>query len=130
MTPLARANLVLLGALVGHILDHSLNQDPRTLPATGAAVGIAGFAIVASSAVLAIWRRALAPQVGLAAAVATAGGFIAVHLLPSWSHAVSDPYWTFHPNVISWLLIASPLAASAWLARVSLQSMPVAAPAR
>ena len=114
---LARANLVLFALLIAHTLDHGLNQPPRTLPASADFIGIAGFILVAASATLALRRSPLAPAASLYAGGLTALGVVAVHLLPHWWGFVSDPFWDFHANALSWLiplaLLASALAVTA-----------------
>jgi len=116
MTTLARANLVVFALLATHTIDHAANQPARDLPVTGTFVGVAGFAIITASAVLALRRSGLAPVAALAAGATTALGVIAVHILPVWSEAISDPYWDFGANALSWALLLAPLVASLWLA--------------
>ena len=116
MSQLARANLLLFALLLAHTVDHAVNQPARDLPATGTLFGVAGFAIAAVSSVLALQRRApAAAGAALAAGLATAAGLVAIHLLPAWSEPVSDPYWDFAANALSWALLAAPLAVSLWL---------------
>lgn len=132
MTKLARLNLLLFALLAGHVLDHAVNQPQRDLPATGGAIGLLGFLIVAASATLALRRSPLAPAASAVAGALTAAGFVAIHLLPSWSGAISDPYWDFDANALSWLLLVAPLLASIALAvagaRAALDPGAVASP--
>ena len=116
MSTLAKLNLLLFALLTAHVVDHAVNQPSRDLPATGGLVGVAGFAIVAASTVLALRRSHLAPAVAVFAGAASALGFAAVHLLPAWSEPISDPYWDFAANAVSWALLLAPLAASIALA--------------
>src|SRR6476659_361756 len=116
MTSLAKANLILFALLAAHTLDHAVNQPSRDLPATGSVIGIAGFVIVAASAVLALRRSAMAPAAAMFAGVATTVGFLAIHVLPAWSEPISDPYWDFAANALSWALLIAPLAAAIALA--------------
>lgn len=116
MTLLARLNLLLLALLVAHTLDHGLNQPARDVPASGTAIGLAGFALLAASSVLALRRSPLAPATAIVAGLATVTGIVAVHLLPGWWGFVSDPYWDFDANALSWALALAPLLAGIWLA--------------
>ena len=119
MSTLAKANLALFALLALHTVDHAANQPSRELPDTASVIGIAGFAIVALSTVLALRRAASAPAASLFAGLVTAGGFVAVHLVPTWSGAISDPYWDFEPNALSWALMRAPLAAALVLAAIA-----------
>jgi len=123
MTALARANLLLFALLIAHTVDHGANQPARELPATGTFAGLAGFAIVAASSWLALRRGGLAPAAAIGAGLATAAGLIAIHLLPAWSEPISDPYWDFSANAMSWALLAAPLLASLWLAAVGARAL-------
>jgi hypothetical protein len=116
MTRLAKLNLLVFVLLIGHVVDHSVNQPARHLPVTGGLFGIAGFVLVAASATVALRRHPAASAVSLFAGVMTAIGFVAIHLLPDWSGAISDPYWDFNANALSWLLLLAPLGASIALA--------------
>src|SRR4051812_45825372 len=100
MSRLAKLNLLVFALLVTHVLDHALNQPARDTPATASVVGVAGFAILAASTVLAIRRSPIAPAASAFAGFATAFGFVAVHVLPSWSEPISDPYWDFAANAL------------------------------
>lgn len=128
VTRLARANLLVLVLLAAHTLDHAVNQPQRSLPATGGVVGVVGFVILAISATLALRRSPLAPAASALAGSLTALGFVAIHLLPQWSGAISDPYWDFSANALSWVLLLAPLAAALALAAVAAREL--AAPPR
>jgi hypothetical protein len=123
MSKLAKANLILFVLLIAHLVDHAVNQPTRDLPATGTAAGLAGFVIVATAAVLAIRRSPLAPAAAIVSGAATAAGFVAIHLLPSWSSEISDPYWDFSANAISWALIIAPLIAAGWLIALGVREL-------
>jgi hypothetical protein len=112
VTRLARANLALFALLIAHTLDHALNQPSRTLPASAGFIGIAGFVIAAASTTLAARRSPLAPMASLYAGAVTALGILAVHLLPSWWGFVSDPFWDFNANALSWLILLATFAAA------------------
>ena len=119
MSPLAKAGLLLFALLALHTLDHGVNQPAREQPGSAELVGLAGFAIVATSAVLALWRSPLAPAAALAAGSLTVLGVLAVHVAPEWADWVSDPYWDFDANALSWLSLAGLLAAAVWLTIVA-----------
>src|SRR5436190_4801843 len=123
MTSLAKANLLLFALLIAHIVDHAVNQASRDLPATGSVLGIAGFVIVAASTVLALRRSPAAPAASVFAGVATTIGFLAIHVLPAWSEPISDPYWDFAANAVSWVLLVAPLAAAIGLAVVGMREL-------
>jgi hypothetical protein len=123
MTSLAKANLVLFALLTAHTVDHAVNQPSRDLPATGSVLGIAGFVIVATSAMLALRRSPAAPAAAVFAGVATTIGFLAIHLLPAWSEPISDPYWDFAANAASWALLIAPLAAAIALAVIGMRRL-------
>jgi hypothetical protein len=116
MTRLAALSLLLLATLVAHTLDHALNQPVRDGPASGTAIGIAGFAIVAAASVLALRRSPHAAAASVFAGAITAFGIVAVHLLPGWWGFVSDPYWDFEANALTWVLAMAPLAVGLALA--------------
>jgi hypothetical protein len=113
---LLRANLLVLALLVAHVLDHSLNQPSRDLPASSGFVGIAGFLLVAASTQLAVRRNRHAAVAAAAAGTLTAIGVIAVHLLPRWWGFVSDPFWDFDANALSWVILIALLGAALLLA--------------
>ena len=124
MTTLARLNLLLMAALFAHTLDHGLNQPARTLPASADVIGIAGFVIVAISAVLAIRRSPAAPIAAVLAGSATVLGLLAVHLTPYWWEFVSDPLWDFGANALTWVLTLVVLGLAAALAVAGARSLP------
>jgi hypothetical protein len=121
VTRLAKANLLLFALLIAHLIDHAVNQPARDLPATGSAVAVIGFAIVAASTVLAVRRSPLAPEAAVIAGLGSALGFAAIHLIPDWSEPISDPYWDFSANALSWILVIAPILASLALAGLGLR---------
>jgi hypothetical protein len=123
MPTLAKANLLLFGLLIAHLLDHAFNQPTRDLPATGSAVAVIGFAIVAASTVLAVRRSPLAAAAAVVAGIASALGFAAIHLVPEWSEPISDPYWDFSANALSWALVIAPIIAALALAALGLRAV-------
>lgn len=127
---LIRLNLLLFALLVVHTIDHAVNQPARDLPATGSLVALAGFAIVAASAVLALRRSPVAAAAAVITGLATAAGLLAIHLTPRWYDAVSDPLWDFGANAVTWALTLAPLVAGLALAAAGsreLQSRPATA---
>jgi hypothetical protein len=115
MDSLTRWGLALFALLGAHTLDHALNQPSRDVPALGGVVGLLGFAIVAAAVVLASRRSTYAPEAAIAAGTATVFGFLVVHVMPDWT-PLSDPYWDFEANALSWLLLIAPLGAAVGLA--------------
>ena len=108
-TPLGRAALLLAAADVLHAVDHT--RQGRDLGGEVYAAGIAGWIALAVLLVLVARRHRLAAPYAAAVGVSVAAGFVAVHLLPHWS-ALSDPYPSFHPDALSWGLVALPVAAA------------------
>ncbi len=123
MTALAKLNLLLFGLLIAHVVDHGVNQPTRDLPPTGTAVAVIGFAIVAASTVLAIRRSPLAAPAAFVAGAGTLLGFAAIHLVPDWSEPISDPYWDFAANALSWTLVIAPIVVSLGLAALGLRAV-------
>ena len=123
MTVLARTNLLVFALLIAHTVDHAVNQPGRDLPTTGTLVGVAGFVIVAASTLLALRRSRWAPVAALFTGLATAAGIVTVHLAPAWSEAISDPYWDFDANVLSWVLAIAPLIGGVALAASGARAM-------
>lgn len=107
--------LALFGALALHIVDHGVNQPARDVPATGTVVGVLGFVIVAVAVVEALRGSRYAPWAAVVAGAGTVVGFVLVHLLPEWYAEISDPYWDFDANALSWILLALPMGLAAWL---------------
>ncbi len=48
----------------------------------------------------------------------TAIGVVAIHLLPYWWGFVSDPFWDFHANALSWLIVLATLGAALAVAAI------------
>lgn len=119
MTVLARLNLLVFATLIAHTVDHAVNQPTRDLPATGTLVGVTGFILLAASSVLALRRSPAAPLASLIAGTLTALGIVAVHLAPTWWNVVSDPFWDFNADALSWILLIAPFLAGITLAAVA-----------
>lgn len=122
MSSLARANLLLLALLIAHTLDHGLSQPDRVQPGSAELVGIAGFVLVAASSVLALRRSPVAARAAVAVGGTTLLGLVAIHLLPAWSGYVSDPYWDFDADWLSWLSLAALVGGAVWLALTGLRT--------
>jgi hypothetical protein len=114
MDSLTRWGLALFVLLGAHTLDHAINQPAREVPALGGVVGLAGFAIVAVAIVLSVRRSPYAAEAAIGAGLATILGFAVVHLMGDWT-PLSDPYWDFDANAISWLLLVAPIVAAVGL---------------
>lgn len=122
MNALTKAGLALFVLLGAHTLDHAVNQPAREVPALGGLVALAGFSLVALAIVLATRESPHAPAAAVLAGAGTIAGFAVVHLLPDVT-PVSDPYWDFTPNLTSWLLIAAPMLAAAYLTYAGMQRL-------
>jgi hypothetical protein len=121
LSNLTKANLLVLGLLVLHTIDHAAIQDARVLPGSSSLVGAIGFALTAGSTWLALQRSPLAPEVSAAVGALTSVGIIVIHLLPSWWTWVSDPYWDINAGFISWLSLIALLASSLYLTALGLR---------
>ena len=75
-----------------------------------------------ASSFLAVRRSPLAPAASVLSGGLTAAGIVLVHLLPMWWGFVSDPYWDFGANALSWALVIAPLAVGIWVAVVGARS--------
>ncbi len=119
---LVAANLMLLGLLALHSLDHTLRQS-AAVPAEAALAGAAGFAAALIALGLALagsrWVFAFTAFVGLA----TATGFVAVHVLPEWS-VFSQPYADIDVDNLSWAGMLVPAAAAAGVGVLALRLRP------
>ena len=121
MSNLARANLLVLGLLVLHTVDHAAWQETRDLPGSSSFVGAAGFALTATSSFLALQRSPTAPEVSVAVGTLTLIGVAAIHLLPNWWGWVSDPYWDFDATFVNWLSVIALLGSAAYLIAIGLR---------
>ena len=123
MTRLAWINVTLMVALIAHTVDHAVDQPVREIPPTAGFVGVAGFVLIGISAVLAIRRSSSAAPAAVVVGTITVLGIVAVHLAPGWWDFVSDPYWDFSANALTWLLALAPLAAGVALAAEGLREI-------
>lgn len=111
---LAAAAVVILTLL--HDLDH-LRQG-RELPAALDLIGAFG---TTASVIVLVWVSSTGAKAAPGAALfgaATAGGLIAIHVVPRWSF-LSDPYPEAHVDAWSWIGLAALIAAGLALAAVS-----------
>ena len=121
MSSPSKANLIVLSLLVVHTVDHAAGQEARALPGSSSLVGVAGFAIIAGSAWLALNRSSIAPEVSAAVGALTVAGIVAIHILPSWWGWVSDPYWDFDAGFLNWLSLIALLASALYLTAIGLR---------
>ena len=128
MDSLTRWGLAVFVLLGAHTLDHAANQPSRDVPALGGVVGLLGFVIVATAVVLASRRSTYAPEAAIGAGLLTVFGFLVVHLLPDWT-PLSDPYWDFEADAMSWLLLIAPLVAAIGLTVQGFRELGRAVPA-
>ena len=110
------ANGALAILLVGHVADHALRQPadeqlspPASLP------GLLGAVAVLVSLGLVVRGQRSSPLVAGIVGLLTALGFVAVHLVPSWS-MFSDPYTERDLDAASWGGMLLTLAAGLVLA--------------
>jgi hypothetical protein len=123
MDSLARTGLLLFALLGAHTIDHAVNQPARDVPAISGLIGVVGFAIVAVAIVLALRASPFAPEAAILAGAGTVVGFIVVHLLGDWT-PLSDPYWDFDANALSWVLLIAPMLAALALTAEGVRRLP------
>ena len=116
---LVAGNLMLVGLLVLHSLDHIVRQT-ASVPAEAAVAGTAGLAAAIGALSLSAARSRWAPAATALVGLATAAGFVAVHVLPEWS-VFSQPYAV---DAVSWVGMLVPAAAAAGVAVLALRLRP------
>lgn len=121
LSSLTKANLLVLGLLVLHTVDHAVAQESHQLPGSSSLVGAAGFAITAASSWLAIQRSSIAPEVSTVVGSLTVAGVVGVHILPTWWPWVSDPYWDFSATFVNWLSLIALVGSAVYLTAVGLR---------
>lgn len=121
LSSLTKANLLVLGLLVLHTVDHAVAQESRALPGSSSLVGVTGFAITAVSSWLAIQRSPIAPEASTVVGFLTVAGVVGVHILPSWWTWVSDPYWDFSATFVNWLSLIALVGSAVYLTAVGLR---------
>jgi len=118
---LAAANLLLIALLVVHTLDHTFRQAAQ-VPAEAALAGSVGFVAAVGALLLALmgnrWAAALTGLVGLA----TAAGFVAIHVFPEWS-VFSQPYSDIDVDALSWTAMLVPALAAAGVGALGLSRL-------
>ena len=116
---LVAGNLTLVALLVLHSLDHIVRQT-ASVPAEAAVAGTVGLGASLGALALAMsgsrWAAAATALVGLATAV----GFVAVHVLPEWS-VFSQPYADIDVDAVSWVGMLVPAAAAAGVGTLALR---------
>lgn len=116
---LVAADLLLVALLVVHTLDHALRQS-APVPSETTAAGAAGFGAAVVVLGLALAGHRAAPAATAVVGLATAAGFVAVHLVPEWS-AFSQPYADIDVDAVSWAAMLVPAAAAALVGLVGLR---------
>ena len=115
--------LIAAGAILTWAVNASVSGlEIQTIGVILLIVGIVGLVSAGVMLALALARR---PEAGLAAVAVGFGtvlGLVAVHLAPEWG-AASDPYPDLDLNALSWLLVALPMAAAAWLGALGLRKL-------
>lgn len=116
MRRLLAANAALAVLLAGHVADHVARQPAdEQLGLVASLPGLLGTLAVFATLGLVARRQRRAPQLAGAIGLATALGFVAVHLAPHWS-MFSDPYADRHLDAGSWIEMLAALAGGVWLA--------------
>jgi hypothetical protein len=113
--------LLLVVLLVVHSLDHSLRQS-APVPAAAAVAGLAGFGVALVALALAAAGSRLAPAATAFVGLATAAGFVAVHMVPEWS-IFSQPYADIKVDGLSWIGMLVPAVAAAAVGMLGLRSL-------
>jgi hypothetical protein len=104
------ASIALAVLLVGHVVDHAVRQPAdQQLSLAGSAPGLLGAVAVLGALVVVARGGRRAPEVAGLAGLATAAGFVAVHLAPHWS-MFSDPYPDRALDAGSWTEMLATLA--------------------
>ena len=112
-TPLGHAALLVLFVHVLHDLDHVRQGESASAEVVGTA--IFGWVALIVLLVLVAREHRYAPAYAAGFGVATAAGFVLVHLVPRWS-AFSAPYSEIDADALSWVLAVLPIAAGLYLA--------------
>ena len=119
---LVAGNLMLVGLLVLHSLVHIVRQT-ASVPAEAAVAGTAGLAAAIGALSLSAARSRWAPAATALVGLATAAGFVAVHVLPEWS-VFSQPYADIDVDAVSWVGMLVPAAAAAGVGVLALRLRP------
>jgi len=108
---LVAGNLLIVALLVVHTLDHVLRQE-APVPSEAATAGTAGFVAGLLALGLALAGHRLAPVATAFVGLATAIGFVAIHVFPEWS-VFSQPYADIEVDGLSWTAMLVPALAAA-----------------
>jgi hypothetical protein len=104
------ANAALAALLAGHVADHALRQPAgEQLGLVASLPGLLGTVAVFVALMLVARETKNAAQFAGLVGLATALGFVAVHLAPHWS-MFSDPYADRHLDAVSWIEMLAALA--------------------
>ena len=116
MRRLLAANAALAALLVLHIADHTVRQPADAqLGLVASLPGLLGTVAVLLTLMLVARRQRWAPLLAGAIGLATALGFVAIHLAPHWS-MFSDPYPGRSLDAASWIQMSASLVCGLWLA--------------
>lgn len=107
------ATTLLIVAHVVHDLDH-LRQG-RSIEAPVLVLGGLAYVIVLAELVLVLRHHAAAPLGAIAVGVATAIGFLAVHVVPDWG-PFADGYPGAQVDLASWAMVFIDIGVAGWLA--------------
>ena len=118
---LIAANLLLVALLIVHTLDHLMRQEAQ-VPSGTATAGTAGFVAALLVLGLALAGHRLAPAATALVGLATAAGFVAIHVLPDWS-AISQPYSDIDVDGLSWVAMIVPAVAAAGVGAIGVQAV-------
>ena len=116
---LVAGNLMLVALLVLHSVDHIVRQT-ASVPAEAAVAGTAGLAAALGALGLAVSGSRWAPAATAFVGLATAAGFVAIHVVPEWS-VFSQPYADIEVDAVSWVGMLVPAAAAAGLGALALR---------
>jgi hypothetical protein len=123
MQRLLIANVVLVALLGGHIADHAFHQTGPGLPLAAGIPGLLGAAAAVVSLVMTARRAPYAVPFAALVGVATAIGFVVIHIAPHWS-MFSDPYADRSVDAISWTEMLMTLFAGGLLAFQAARTAP------
>ena len=108
---LIAGNLLIVALLVVHTLDHVLRQE-APVPSEAATAGTAGLVAALLAFGLALADSRVAPAATAFVGLATAAGFVAIHVFPEWS-VFSQPYADIEVDGLSWTAMLVPAFAAA-----------------
>ena len=115
MRRLLIATTALAALLAGHVADHVLRQPgDEQLGLVASLPGLLGTVAVFVALALVVRGTRNAAQFAGVIGLATALGFVAVHLAPHWS-MFSDPYADRYLDAGSWIEMLAALAGGLWV---------------